>query len=87
VGECKLANDTPPRVRLLQTAGRHRQMQGALDLGHATAMNEKSAITRPTELFNISFANRSKLVVTKIELPRNPKPQVEHRRVLESAVI
>jgi hypothetical protein len=38
-------------------------------LGTVSAMDEKSAIARAAELFNIPFANRNKLVVTEIEIP------------------
>ena len=38
-------------------------------LGTVTAMDEKSAINKAAELFNITFANRNKLVVTKSEIP------------------
>jgi hypothetical protein len=37
--------------------------------GTVVAVDEKSAINRAAKLFNITFANRNKLVVTKIEIP------------------
>jgi hypothetical protein len=40
-------------------------------LGTVVAVDEKSAIKRAAEVFNITFANRNKLVVTKIENPEN----------------
>jgi hypothetical protein len=38
-------------------------------LGTVAAMDEKSAINKAAELFDITFANRNKLVVTQIEIP------------------
>jgi hypothetical protein len=38
-------------------------------LGAVTAVDKKSAVNKAAEVFNITFASRSKLVVTKIEIP------------------